>query len=286
MYAFSENFVLPLSHDEVVHGKGSLLGKMPGDEWNKFAGLRTLLGYMWAHPGKQLLFMGSEFGQGAEWSAERGLDWWVLGDEHHAGTQQLVKDLNQAYRNSPAMWALDYSPEGFSWIDANDASGNVISFLRHAVGADPTGASQPDAADAPATPAGSAVLACIVNFSGNPHRSYRVGLPMPGRWAEVINTDAFVYGGSGVGNLGAIEAVDEPWHGQPASAVVTLPPLGVLWLSPQDAPAPEPEAPAPEPEASAPEPEASAPESESAAPEPEASAPEPEASAPEPESAE
>jgi 1,4-alpha-glucan branching enzyme len=240
MYAFSENFVLPLSHDEVVHGKGSLLGKMPGDEWNKFAGLRTLLGYMWAHPGKQLLFMGSEFGQGAEWSADRGLDWWVLGDEHHAGTQQLVKDLNQVYRNSPALWALDYSPEGFSWIDANDASGNVLSFLRHAV--DPKSASQPGPG------AGPGVLACIVNFSGQPHGSYRIGLPAPGRWAEVINTDAFIYGGSGVGNFGAIEAVAEPWHGQPASAVVTLPPLGILWLTPEQAPAPEPDSVHPEPD--------------------------------------
>jgi len=228
MYAFSENFVLPLSHDEVVHGKGSLLGKMPGDEWNRFAGLRALFGYMWAHPGKQLLFMGSEFGQGAEWSAERGLDWWVLGDEHHAGAQQLVRDLNQVYRKSPALWALDYSPEGFSWIDANDASGNVLSFLRFGVSADASGPAGPDG------PTGPTVLACIVNFSGRPHGDYRVGLPTPGRWAEVINTDAFAYGGSGVGNLGVIEAVTEPWHGQPASAVLTLPPLGVLWLTPQD----------------------------------------------------
>jgi 1,4-alpha-glucan branching enzyme len=234
MYAFSEHFMLPLSHDEVVHGKGSLLGKMPGDEWNRFAGLRALFGYMWAHPGKQLLFMGSEFGQGAEWSAERGLDWWVLGDEHHAGAQQLIKDLNRVYRESPALWALDDSPEGFRWIDANDASGNVLSFLRLAVAQDP---------ESPAAPAGPgastrpAVLACIVNFSGRPHGSYRVGLPMPGRWAEVINTDAFAYGGSGVGNLGVVEAVPEPWHGQPASAVLTLPPLGVLWLTPQDEPA-------------------------------------------------
>jgi 1,4-alpha-glucan branching enzyme len=204
---------------------------MPGDEWNRFAGLRALLGYMWAHPGKQLLFMGSEFGQGAEWSAERGLDWWVLGDPYHAGTQQLVGDLNRAYGNSPALWALDHSPEGFSWIDANDASGNVLSFLRHAVSADAASPARPDGADGADGPA---VLACIVNFSGRPHGSYRVGLPMPGRWAEVINTDAFAYGGSGVGNLGAIEAVPEPWHGQPASAVLTLPPLGVLWLAPQD----------------------------------------------------
>jgi 1,4-alpha-glucan branching enzyme len=228
MYAFSEHFVLPLSHDEVVHGKGSLLGKMPGDEWNRFAGLRALFGYMWAHPGKQLLFMGSEFGQGAEWSAERGLDWWVLGDENHAGAQQLVRDLNRVYRETPALWALNDSPEGFRWIDANDASGNVLSFLRYATSENSPGPGTPEGV------AGPAVLACIVNFSGRPHGDYRVGLPMPGRWAEVINTDAFAYGGSGVGNLGVIDAVPEPWHGQPASAVLTLPPLGVLWLAPQD----------------------------------------------------
>ncbi len=214
MYAFSENFVLPLSHDEVVHGKGSLLGKMPGDEWKRFAGLRALLAYMWAHPGKQLLFMGSEFGQGGEWSAERGLDWWVLDDEQHAGVQRLVGDLNRSYASTPALWALDSSPEGFGWIDANDAAGNVLSFLRFAAG-------------------GGQPVACIANFAGHPHHAYRVGLPQAGRWREVINTDAYHYGGSGAGNLGSVEAVAEPCHGQPASAQLTLPPLGVLWLTPQ-----------------------------------------------------
>jgi len=229
MYAFTENFVLPLSHDEVVHGKGSLLGKMPGDEWNRFAGLRALFAYMWAHPGKQLLFMGSEFGQGAEWSSERGLDWWALGDEHHAGVRQLVRDLNRAYRDNPAMWALDYSPEGFGWIDANDAGGNVLSFLRFG----PAPAA-PQGADGQARPATGGLLACIVNFSGRPHLRYQVGLPRAGRWREVINTDAFGYGGSGVGNLGSVEAVPQPRHGQPASAVLALPPLGALWLVPED----------------------------------------------------
>jgi 1,4-alpha-glucan branching enzyme len=246
MYAFSENFVLPLSHDEVVHGKGSLLGKMPGDEWNRFAGLRALFAYMWAHPGKQLLFMGSEFGQGAEWSAERGLDWWVLGNEHHAGTRQLVRDLNRAYRDNPALWALDHYPDGFAWIDANDASGNVLSFLRFAgqtqpgepaaagpVG-DPLAAGDPSAAGDPPVAASPGMLACIVNFSGRPHLRYQVGLPRAGRWREVINTDAFAYGGSGVGNQGFIEAVPEPSHGQPASAVFAVPPLGALWLVPDD----------------------------------------------------
>jgi 1,4-alpha-glucan branching enzyme len=256
MYAFSENFVLPLSHDEVVHGKGSLLGKMPGDEWNKFAGLRALFAYMWAHPGKQLLFMGSEFGQGAEWSADRGVDWWMLGDEHHAGVQQLVTDLNRVYRENPALWALDYSPEGFGWIDANDAAGNVLSFLRFsrepvrppagaqaAPGGTSAGApdrssggeAAPDGAAGQPPQASPGVLACIINFSGQPHPTYQVGLPRAGRWREIVNTDAFGYGGSGVGNLGSVLAVPEPWHGQPASAVMTLPPLGALWLIPDEA---------------------------------------------------
>jgi 1,4-alpha-glucan branching enzyme len=213
VYAFSENFILPLSHDEVVHGKGSLLGKMPGDEWRRFAGLRALLGYMWAHPGKQLLFMGSEFGQGSEWSQVNGLDWWVLQFDYHAGVQRLVRDLNAVYRQSPALWSQDNSPDGFSWIDANDAQGNVVSFLRF--GAQETGVP---------------VLACIANFSAVPHHGYRVGLPLAGRWREVLNTDAAGYGGSGVGNFGAVEAVPKPWHGRPASASVVLPPLGVLWL--------------------------------------------------------
>ena len=255
MYAFTENFVLPLSHDEVVHGKGSLLAKMPGDEWKKFAGLRALFAYMWAHPGKQLLFMGSEFAQGAEWSAERGLDWWVLGDEHHAGTQQLVRDLNRVYQDNPALWALDHYPDGFAWIDANDAGGNVLSFLRFAGDSPPPDSAAPpdgsaSAPGSPAPPDGSGappdgrgaaeppvrpgILACIVNFSGVPHLRYQVGLPLPGRWREVINTDAFGYGGSGVGNLGMIEAVPEPFHSQPASAVLAVPPLGVLWLVPDD----------------------------------------------------
>jgi 1,4-alpha-glucan branching enzyme len=212
MYAFSENYLLPLSHDEVVHGKGSLLAKMPGDEWRRFAGLRSLLAYMWAHPGKQLLFMGSEFGQGAEWSAERGLDWWVLDDEQHAGVQRLVRDLNRCYTGHPALWALDSSPDGFGWIDANDASGNVLSFLRFSGDGD--------------------MLACVANFGGHPHDGYRIGLPRPGRWRELVNTDGYDYGGSGVGNLGAVEAAGAPWHGQPASVTLRLPPLGVLWLAP------------------------------------------------------
>jgi 1,4-alpha-glucan branching enzyme len=221
LYAYTENFVLPLSHDEVVHGKASLLGKMPGDEWRRFANLRALLAYMWAHPGKQLLFMGGEFGQGSEWSADNGLDWWLLDYDVHQGVQRLSRDLNTIYRRTPALWELDSSPDGFSWIDANDALGNVLSFLRF-----------PAASQAGDTSSGG-VLACIANFSARPHLKYRVGLPRAGRWREVLNTDAIIYGGSGVGNLGHIEAVPEPWHGKPASAEITVPPLGVLWLTPE-----------------------------------------------------
>jgi 1,4-alpha-glucan branching enzyme len=213
VYAYSENFVLPLSHDEVVHGKGSLWTRMPGDDWNKAANLRALLAYMWAHPGKQLLFMGGELGQAREWSESRSLDWELLEDPLHAGVQHLVSDLNRAYRDTPALYSQDSAPQGFSWIDANDAAGNVFSFLRH--GSD------------------GSTVACIANFSGQPHENYRVGLPSVGPWRELVNTDSTQYGGSGVGNLGEVIAVGEPWHGRPASAVLRLPPAGVLWLRAQ-----------------------------------------------------
>jgi len=212
VYAFDENYVLPLSHDEVVHEKGSLLGKMPGDGWQKFANLRALLAYMWAHPGKNLLFMGGEFGQGAEWSADRGLDWWQLDHEWHAGTKALVRDLNAIYRTDPALWSRDSQPAGFAWIDANDADGNVLSFLRWSES--------------------GGVLACVANFSGAPHLGYRVGLPYAGAWDEILNTDSVQYGGSGVGNLGRVEATQAPCHGQPASATLSVPPLGAIWLRP------------------------------------------------------
>ena len=214
VYAFSENFILPLSHDEVVHGKGSLLGKMPGDEWRRFANLRALFAYMWAHPGKQLLFMGGEWGQVSEWSQENGLEWWVLQFDYHSGVQRLVRDLNTVYRDSPELWSQDSTPDGFSWIDANDAAGNVVSFLRFG--------SQESRVP---------VLACVCNFSAMPHSDYRLGLPLAGTWREVLNTDSTAYGGSGVGNLGAVNAVPKPWHGRPASATVVLPPLGVIWLT-------------------------------------------------------
>ncbi|GAA4800681.1 1,4-alpha-glucan branching protein GlgB [Actinomycetospora chlora] len=211
-YAYSENYVLPLSHDEVVHGKGSLWTRQPGDDDRKAAGVRALFGYMWAHPGKQLVFMGGEFGQVREWSEERSLDWELLDDPRHGGLRRLVGDLNAAYRALRPMWELDVDPAGFSWIDANDAGGNVLSFLRHDRDGNP--------------------VACLVNFSGVDHPNYRVGLPSTGRWREVINTDADVYGGRGVGNYGAVIATSRPWHGRPASAEVTLPASGVLWLAP------------------------------------------------------
>jgi 1,4-alpha-glucan branching enzyme len=211
MYAYSENYCLPISHDEVVHGKGSLFGKMPGDRWQKLANLRAYLAFMWAHPGKQLLFMGSELGQEAEWSEARGLDWWLLDSPDHAGVSKLVADLNATYRHSPALWSQDNDPAGFTWIDANDSANNVFSFVRY--GSD-----------------GSA-LACISNFANTVHSEYRLGLPFAGRWTEALNTDGEGYTGSGVGNLGGVDAVADPWHGLAASTTLTLPPLGTLWLS-------------------------------------------------------
>jgi 1,4-alpha-glucan branching enzyme len=210
MYAYSENFVLPLSHDEVVHGKGSLLNKIPGDRWQQMATLRALYAYMWAHPGKQLLFMGQEIAQGAEWSEGRSLDWWLLDAPDHRGVSRLVAELNRVYRETPALWSLDSDPAGFHWIDANDASGNVYSFLRF--GSD------------------GGAIACVANFSSVPHEAYRLGLPYAGRWDEVINTDADLYFGSGVGNFGGVDAVNVSHHGQPASATVRVPPLGAVYL--------------------------------------------------------
>ncbi|MPQ97362.1 1,4-alpha-glucan branching protein GlgB [Modestobacter sp. I12A-02628] len=210
VYAYSENYVLPISHDEVVYGKGSLLRKMPGDRWQQLANLRAYLAYMWAHPGKQLLFMGQEFAQDGEWAESRSLDWWHLDDPAHRGVLDLVRDLNGRYTESEALWSQDVDPAGFAWIDANDAGGNTLSFLRYG--------------------AGGQALACVANFAGTPHQEYRVGLPRGGRWREVLNTDAEAYGGSGVGNLGGVDAVEEPWHGQPFSATIAAPPLGTVWF--------------------------------------------------------
>ncbi len=215
-YAFSENFVLPLSHDEVVHGKGSLLTKMPGDRWQQLANLRALFAWMWAHPGKQLLFMGGELAQEREWDHDRSLDWHLLADPGHSGVQQLVRDLNHRAAPRPALWSVDFDPAGFTWLVAGDADQNVAAFVR--------------------TGNGGEVLVCVANLSPVPRYQHRVGLPTTGRWAEVLNTDATSYGGSGMGNLGAVVAEDHPEHGQPASAQLTLPPLAVVWLEPDGGP--------------------------------------------------
>jgi 1,4-alpha-glucan branching enzyme len=214
VYAWNENFVLPLSHDEVVHGKGSLLGKMPGDRWQKLANLRSLLAYMWAHPGKQLLFMGGEFGQEAEWSHDRSLDWHLLESAEHSGVQALVRELNRVYKAEPALWEVDFSHEGFRWLEANDAGANVLAFAR-----------LPQDGERP--------VVCIANLSPVPRPGYRVGMPNAGRWREAVNTDSTFFGGSDVGNLGGVEATPVAWHDQPYSAEVTLPPLGVVWLAPE-----------------------------------------------------
>jgi 1,4-alpha-glucan branching enzyme len=218
MYAFSENFILPLSHDEVVHGKGSLYGKMPGDRWQKLANLRAMYGYMWAHPGKKLLFMGGEFAQEREWSHERSLDWHLLEAPEHSGMQSLVRDLNRVYRDEPALWELDSDPSGFWWLEANDADENVVAFAR-------AGAGDPSSDERP-------VVVVIANLSPVPRYGYRVGLPRSGRWREAVNTDSSYYGGGDVGNLGGVEAEPIPWHEQPFSAETTLPPLATIWLVP------------------------------------------------------
>ena len=213
LYAYSENYVLPISHDEVVHGKGTLWERMPGNDHVKAAGVRALLAYQWAHPGKKLLFMGQDFGQRAEWSEERGLDWWQLEEPgFSSGIARFMADVNGLYRSRPALWSQDTLPRGYSWIDANDSANNVLSFLRF--GAD------------------GSVMACVFNFAGAEHSRYRLGLPRAGTWREVLNSDATVYNGSGIGNLGAVRAVDEPWHGRPASAQLVLPPNGAIWLEP------------------------------------------------------
>ncbi len=213
MYAFSENFVLPLSHDEVVHGKGSILTKMPGDRWQQLANVRALYAYMWAHPGKKLLFMGLEFAQQQEWSHEQSLDWHLLQDGGHAGVQALVRDLNRVYRATPALYEADDDASAFRWLEANDADANVVAFLRR--GAE-----------------GSAPVVCVCNLSPVLREGYRVGFPQAGRWQEVLNSDATQYGGTGALN-GTVEADGQPWHDQPTSAALTLPPLGVVWLAPE-----------------------------------------------------
>jgi 1,4-alpha-glucan branching enzyme len=214
LYAFTENFVLPLSHDEVVHGKGSLLQKMPGDRWQQLANLRSLLAWMWAHPGKKLLFMGAEVAQDREWSHDRSLDWHLLEHPSHRGVDSLVRTLNLLYRDHPSLWEQDFDWHGFHWIDANDTDQNVLSFLRYPAGA------------------GGKPLACVANLSPVVRNDYKLGLPRGGPWVEVLNTDAPLFWGSGVVN-GAIHADGPPWHGLDHSATLTLPPLGVVWLEPE-----------------------------------------------------
>jgi len=211
LYAFTENFVLPLSHDEVVHGKGSLLGKMPGDDWQKLANLRALYAVMWAQPGKKLLFMGGELGQWSEWNHDGELEWPLLEHARHRGVQRLVRDLNTTYRAEPALHELDCEPAGFAWIDCNDNEQSTLSWLRRC-----------------RSGAGTIAVAC--NFTPVPRRGFRLGVPEPGRWQEILNSDAPLYGGSGLGNLGGVEAERLAWHGQRYSIAITLPPLAVVWF--------------------------------------------------------
>jgi 1,4-alpha-glucan branching enzyme len=223
IYAFTENFVLPLSHDEVVHGKGSLIGKMPGDPWQRFANLRALYGYMYAQPGKKLLFMGAELGQWREWNHDDQLDWHLLEHPLHAGLNRWLRDLNHAYRDEPALHRLDFSSAGFQWLDADDARNSVLSWVRR---------SEPE--EEGGTPSEVVV---ICNFTPIIRQNYRVGVPQAGAWREVLNSDAQVYGGSGVGNMGGVLSSPVPFHGRPHSLNLTLPPLGVLVLRHDPAPA-------------------------------------------------
>ena len=210
-YAFSENFVLPLSHDEVVHGKGSLIGKMPGDDWQQFANLRCLLGYMWCHPGKKLLFMGIDFGQRREWQHDASLEWHVLAHPLHRGVNRWVRDLNHALREQPALYELDFDCAGFEWVDNNDAQNSVVAFMRYSQHRTRT-------------------VLVLCNFTPLPQEGYRVGVTEPGYWREVLNSDAAAYGGSGIGNLGGVSSRSEPSHGRLHSLCLTLPPLGMLVL--------------------------------------------------------
>ena len=209
LYAFHENFILPLSHDEVVYGKGSLFTKMPGDRWQRFANLRAYFAFMWTHPGKKLLFMGGEFAQQREWNHDIGLDWQVLEDPLNAGVQRLVRDLNRLYRDCPALYRLDGEAEGFAWIDAANVGDSILVYLRRGREA-------------------GEVAVVVCNFTPVPRHDYRIGVPLSGRWRERINTDAALYGGSGVGNWGTVEAEPQPMHGHPHSLSLQLPPLGVL----------------------------------------------------------
>ncbi|MEJ2007027.1 MAG: 1,4-alpha-glucan branching protein GlgB, partial [Acidobacteriota bacterium] len=211
LYAFTENFLLPLSHDEVVHGKGSLIGKMPGDEWQRFANLRLLLGCMYGQPGKKLLFMGCEFGQVKEWNHDESLEWHVLQFPNHAGLQKWVEDLNHVYRREPALYEVDFDHAGFEWIDCNDSDNSVLVFMRKAK-----------------SPDNAVIVAC--NFTPVPRTNYRVGVPWGGHWHEILNSDAAQYWGGNWGNLGGVEATPLSWHGRPWSVAITLPALSIVFL--------------------------------------------------------
>jgi 1,4-alpha-glucan branching enzyme len=214
LYHHHENFILPLSHDEVVHGKGSLLRRMPGDDWQRFANLRALLAYQWMFPGKKLLFMGGEFGQSDEWDANGELQWWLLeAGPFHRGVQRFVEDLNKLYLSTAALWLSDYDPGGFYWIDCSDQESSILSFVRR-------------------NPEQKRELAVVLSLTPVARYQYRIGLPRPGKWREVLNSDASIYGGGNVGNLGGVMAREEKWHKQSCSAELTLPPLGVIVLEP------------------------------------------------------
>ncbi|MFB2917377.1 1,4-alpha-glucan branching protein GlgB [Aerosakkonema funiforme] len=226
LYAYNENFILPLSHDEVVHGKGSLIGKMPGDYWQKFASLRSLFGYMYASTAKKLLFMGGEIGQWSEWNHDTSLDWHLLGYPTHAGLQKWVADLNKIYRKEPALHELDCDPNGFEWIDCNDSENSVVSLIRKG-----SWALETEESEAPSDPNSSKSIVLVVcNFTPIPRYDYRIGVPTDGYWKELLNSDAGEYGGSGVGNFGGQKAQEIPCHGRPYSLNLILPPLGVVFF--------------------------------------------------------
>jgi 1,4-alpha-glucan branching enzyme len=214
IYAFSERFILPISHDEVVYGKGSLLGKMPGDEWQRFANLRAYLGFMWTQPGKKLLFMGSEFGQPTEWNHDAELPWHLLQQDSHRGIKDLVRDLNRLYHDVPALHQRDFDPAGFRWVIGDDRDQSIFAYLRFgAEGAQP------------------ALVVC--NLTPVPRAGYGVGVPAEGGWHEIFNSDAAIYGGGNIGNGGRVVATGKPRHGLPASLELTLPPLAVIILQPE-----------------------------------------------------
>jgi 1,4-alpha-glucan branching enzyme len=209
LYAYHENFILPLSHDEVVHGKGSLLSKMPGDDWQKFANLRLLLGHMFAQPGKKLLFMGGEFGQWAEWNHDKSLDWHLLEYASHKGLQCWLKSLNHLYVNEPALHENEFSPEGFEWIDCSDSQQCVLVLMRKGF---------------------DEKIIVALNFTPVPRHDYRIGVPCEGAWKEILNSDAEEFGGGGIGSLQSVQSESIAWHGKPFSINLVLPPLAVIFL--------------------------------------------------------